>query len=296
MGIGIIYLKLKKKKRNYIFYILVLCVLLCGIILDSEANELRINFIDVGEGDSILIQTPKDKAILIDAGNIISGFKVVEYLKEKGINNLEYLILTHPHLDHIGGVFFVLQMIKVSKISDNGENLDQLTASNDLYRWYEELVRHRNDYSVLKADDKFSIDGLNFKIIWPYWPLVFSDFNSNSLAVLLEYKGFKCLLASDLTAKSEEEILKRSDDYKKIDILKVAHHGSKDASEKDFLKALSPKIAIISVNKNNIRRYPSKKILQRLSELGSIIYRTDKDGDITAYVDERRNIRILTEK
>jgi len=276
-------------------WVVLILILFIIYAFSSQTQNLRIHFLDVGEGDSILIQTPKGKAVLVDTGNLITGFKVVKYLQKNGIQDLDYLILTHPHLDHIGGTFFILQMINVKKIYDNGQDLNQLIELFDVYRWYEQLVRENDSYRVLKSGDKFLVDGVKFKVIWPPYPFVFSDFNTNSLVIMVEYKKFRCLLSGDLTELGENELLKSGIDIK-ADILKVAHHGSKDASSKGFLKAVSPNISIISVNKDNIRGYPSEEILRRLKDLGVKIYRTDLNGDIIITVEESGRYSIETER
>jgi competence protein ComEC len=282
----------KKMRKSWMLLIFILFIIYPPSV---QSQNLRIHFIDVGEGDSILIQTPKGKAILVDAGNLITGFKVVKYLHENGIQSLECLIFTHPHPDHIGGAFFISQMVNSRKIYDNGQDLSQLAESFDLYRWYEELVRGNESYEVLESGDKFLVDGVRFRIIWPPCPFVFSDFNANSLVVMVEYKKFRCLLAGDLTKAGENELLKRGIDLK-ADILKVARHGNKDASSEEFLRAISPSISIISVNKNNIRGYPSEEILRRLKDLGVKIYRTDLDGNITITIEDSGRYSIETEK
>ena len=279
----------KRIRKNWILLIFIIYA------FSSQTQNLKIHFLDVGEGDSILIQTPKGKTVLVDTGNLITGFKVVKYLQKNDIQDLDYLILTHPHLDHIGGTFLILQMINVKKIYDNGQDLSQLIELFDIYRWYEQLVRENDSYRVLKSGDKFLVDGVKFKVIWPPYPFVFSDFNANSLVIMVEYKKFRCLLSGDLTELGENELLKSGIDIK-ADILKVAHHGSKDAISKGFLKAVSPDISIISVNKDNIRGYPSEKVLKRLKNLGIKIYRTDLNGNIIIIVEDSGRYSVETER
>ncbi len=288
----------KRIRKNWILLILFIIY-----AFSSQTQNLKIHFLDVGEGDSILIQTPKGKAVLVDTGNLITGFKVVKYLQKNGIQNLDYLVLTHPHLDHIGGTFFILQMINVKKIYDNGQDLNQLIELFDVYRWYEQLVRENDSYRVLKSGDKFLVDGVKFKVIWPPYPFVFSDFNTNSLVIMVEYKKFRCLLSGDLTELGENELLKIGENELlksgidiKANILKVAHHGSKDATSEEFLKAVSPSISIISVNRDNIRGYPSEEILRRLKNLGIKIYRTDLNGNVIITVEESGRYSIETER
>ena len=245
----------------------------------ADGQTLKIHFIDVGEGDSILIEAPNGETALIDAGNLITGSKVVRYLSNNNIYDLDHFILTHPHLDHIGGTFYILQMIKVKNIYGNGEDLLALTKRSDVYRWYDDLVRKSNKYSVLEAGDSLALGEVKLKVLWPSKPFVFSDFNANSLVIVVEYRTLACLLTGDLTAPAEAELLKK-ESHLGASILKVGHHGSADASSKEFLKAVLPKISVISVNKDNIRGYPSGEVIQRLEKISSEVYRTDINGDI----------------
>jgi competence protein ComEC len=250
-----------------------------------QDSQLKIHFIDVGEGDSIFVQTPKGKTVLVDAGNLISGFKVVEYLKKNGIDYLDYLIFTHPHSDHIGGAFFILQMMDVGNVYDNGQSLIEVSESQDLYRWYDELVRRNNKYKLLSAGDEFFLDGVNFSVLWPAELPITSDFNTNSLVLMVKYKNFKCLLTGDLIASAESELLKKGIDLE-ADLLKVGHHGSSDVMGQEFLEAVSPDIAVISINKDNIRGYPSQEVLKKLQKVCSGVCRTDRDGDVIVKVDD----------
>ena len=258
-------------------------------------DSLKIHFIDVGEGDAIFIEAPNGQTALIDAGNLISGFRVVEYLKENNIQNLDYLILTHHDLDHIGGAFLVLQMMEMEKIYDNGDNLTGVAKSSDVYRWYEELVRGNKNYGVLKAKDSLSLGEVIFEVLWPTQPLPFSNFNPNSLVIMVKYGEFCCLLTGDLTFPGERELLKQDIDLK-ADVLKVGHHGADDACSEGFLKGVLPDLAVISVNKDNIRGYPSVKTLERLQNAEIQIYRTDKNGNIILSAQTNGKFKIATER
>jgi len=257
----------------------------------AQSQSLKIHFLDVGEGDSILIETPSGKVVLVDAGNLITGLNVVKYLKRNNIYNLDHLVFTHPHFDHIGGAFFVLQMLNTRNIYDNGTDLSKVTGFKDIYRWYGDLIRKGNNYSILEAGDSLVADGVELKILWPQKPLLSSNFNVNSLVIMVKYRAFNCLLAGDSTSLAEAELLKRKK-HLRADILKVGHHGADDASSKDFLKAVSPKIAIISVAKDNIHEYPSSTVLTRLEQSGAKVYRTDKDGNIVVQIENDGKVSV----
>ena len=260
----------------------------------SYPQNLKIHFLDVGEGESTLIETPRGRTVLVDSGNFITGFKVANYLKDRKINSLDYLILTHPHLDHIGGVFFIIQMLKVDKVYDNGQDLTSLIKSSDLYRWYQQLVRKDNNYAILKAGDTFELDGVKFATIWPPQPSIFSGLNANSLVIMLDYKDFRCLLTADINTDVEAVLLKRKIDLR-ANILKVAHHGSINSNSLEFLKAVSPAISIISINKDNIRGYPSPLVIERFKSIRSRVYYTYKSGNILISVENNNKITIIEE-
>lgn len=281
-------LQFKMKRSIYV------CFLIC--LLSSVfcyADNLKIHFIDVGEGEATLIQTPAGKNVLVDTGNVITGVKVVQYLLANDAYELDYLILTHPHLDHMGGAFFVLQMMEVKNIFDNGEDLSDISQSNDMYRWYEQFVRSRNNYSVLQASDSFIVDEVLFDVLWPFGATYLANFNTNSIVVMVKYKEFKSILMADADISVEEGLLEIENDLD-VNLIKVGHHGANDASSQAFLSKVSPEISVISIDEENIRGYPSSKVLERLEEAGSKIYTTYKDGTIIVEVGENGEFVIGT--
>jgi len=257
------------------------------------SQPLKIHFIDVGEGEATLIETPNAENILIDSGNLITGFKLMKYLNQRNIERIDHLILTHPHLDHIGGSFLIAQSFPVENVYDNGEDLSDLLPGADIYRWYSELIRKRANYRALGASDRLLAGGLTLELLWPGKPFLGSDFNINSLVVMIKYKAFRCLLMADATVEVEKALLKKGELGAKL--LKVGHHGSNDASHSEFLRAVSPEVSIISVNKNNIRGYPAEEVLVRLREVGSSVYRTDRDKTVIVTVDEQGNFLVSKE-
>lgn len=281
MGGNFVFAILENMKKAWILFIFVLFAFSATV----QSQPLRIHFLDVGEGDAILIETPNGKTVLVDAGNLITGLDVVRYLKKNNVYKLDHFILTHPHFDHIGGAFFVLQMLDTENIYDNGEDIKSIAKSEDMYRWYENLVRESDKYSVLKANNAISLGEVKLEILWPDKPFISSNFNVNSLVIMVKYKDFNCLLVGDSTFLTEAELLKKKN-HLEADVLKVGHHGANDASSEDFLKAVSPKIIVISVGKDNIRGYPSSSVLRRLEEIGAEIYRTDRDGNIIIQIED----------
>lgn len=246
------------------------------------ADSLKIFFLNVGEGESIYIES-KEKKILIDSGNPITGYQVLQFLKKRSIKSLDALIITHPHPDHMGGVFHILQELKVDTLYDNGEYLRQNKA--DIYRWYSELFRQNNRYRVLKQGLNINI-GKNTRLISLSPDKLSNNWNENSLVFKLSHGKIDILLMGDAGILTEQNLLTQ-DISLQADLLKIGHHGAHDASSEVFLKAVNPSYAIISTNKNNIRGYPSPKILERLQKRGIKVYSTYEDGDIVFELDEK---------
>ncbi len=264
--------KMKNLCRSIFLIILIIILSPFGV----HAGTLKVYFLDVGEGESIYIETPELKKILIDSGNLITGNRVAEFLKRHNIKRLDLMIITHPHPDHIGGVFCILNDIQVAKRYDNGQPVGDTTCDN-LYRWYEIFYR-KDNYSVLKSGDIISLGKVVIKVLSP--ASLSQNWNDNSLVLKLVYGRTSFLFMGDATLNVERWLLLTKKEELKSDVLKVGHHGAHDAASEAFLKAVSPEYAIISINKNNIRGYPSAQVIQRLKWLGIKVLLTWKEGDI----------------
>lgn len=277
------------KKLKTLSLIFIFVIFFCHISgAFGQENILKVHFIDVGEGDSILIEASKGKSALVDTGNLISGYNIVEYLRKNKIRKLDYLIITHPHPDHIGGIFFVLRMIEVGKIYDNGQALLEAEKLCDIYHWYREFVRTRPNYAVLKEGDiLFLGDEIPLRVIWPQEsPDSTVNFNSYSLVIKLDCGESSFLFTGDLDALGESGLLETRADLR-ADVLKIGHHGAEDTTTPMFLQAVSPRFAVVSVNAENVRGYPSPIVIKRLQDAGIKVYRTDKDGNIVFVMEEK---------
>lgn len=239
----------------------------------AQAEYLTVFFLDVGEGEAIYLETPGNKRILVDAGNLITGHRVVTFLEERGIKKLDALIITHPHPDHMGGVFHIIQHMDVKKLYDNGQTLN---VRDDLYRWYRELYRRKN-YKALRAGDHIKEGEVLLEVLWP--EMLTSDWNTNSLILKIVYGETSVLLMGDAHVKVEAELIKNGTHFK-ADILKLGHHGAEDSSSEVFLNAVSPEFAIISTDKNNLREYPAPDVINRLFNRGIKVFFTYRDGNI----------------
>ncbi len=280
--------------KRLLSLVIISCIL--GMSVFAQAGELTIHFIDVGDGDAILVQTPQQDNVLIDTGNLLNGPDLLNYLREQGVDRLDSLVITHPHLDHIGGVFLILSMLESDKVYDNGHSLGSSIETDDILRQYLQQVRKHKNYEILSASDSFRVGEVSFKVLSPREEVLSSsDFNTNSLVIMMQYKTFRALLMGDATLLTEKNLLGQGLDLR-ASLLKVGHHGSNDASGNEFLKAILPVTAIVSVDANNMHGYPSDATLQRLQAQGIEVYRTDLQGNIVVRVDETGSSRINIQK
>ncbi|HHY80402.1 MAG TPA: MBL fold metallo-hydrolase [Thermoanaerobacter sp.] len=246
----------------------------------SETDSLTINYIDVGQGDSIFIQTPSGKTMLIDAGTPEMGSEVENYIKSRGINKIDILIGTHPHNDHIGGIVEVIKTFKIGKFY-----MPKVTTTT---RTFEEVLKAAKSkglsINVAKAGVVIDLgDGIIAKMLAPN-SSHYEDLNNYSAVVKITYGNTSFLFTGDAGEQSEKEML--SEGYNlKADVLKIGHHGSSSASTWAFLKAVHPKYAVISCGKYNDYGHPHKETMKKLRSLGIIVYRTDECGTVIAVSD-----------
>jgi len=277
--------------------ILTILVLLSSLVIKKIPNDLKIYFIDVGQGDSCLIVTPRNKTILIDGGDgdgdsYDYGKNVVfPYLMDRGINKLDYIMISHFDSDHVGGLFYILDNLKVGNIiiSVQGEN------SENLEKFQKIVKKKKLKVTVVKKEDTIKIEKhIYFRILWPRAQKLIKEnsLNNNSMVCKLYYKGFSMLFTGDIE-NAESEILKENDSRDvQSTILKVAHHGSNTSSSQEFIDAVNPRIALIGVGENNKFNHPSDEVIDRMKSKGIIIYRTDQMGEISIIVDNDGKMKI----
>jgi len=258
----------------------------------AQEDFIKIHFINVGQGDAVLIQSQGENA-LIDTGNALSGYKLVDYLKNNNAAAINHLIVTHHHPDHILGAFFIMPRFKVEKTYDNGYDLASLEDS--ILSSYEKIFRLEGKYRALKEGDIIKLGGLKLEILWPADKPSSEDFNYGSLVIMLSYKNFRCLLAGDINNAAEAELMKKKINLS-ADILKIAHHGAGGSTSEDFLKEVKPKLAIISVDNGFQRKYPAESTLALLKAKNVKTYRTDRNGSIIIKVDNKGNYTLSAEK
>lgn len=265
-------------------------------------KELAVTFIDVGQGDSIFIRTPNGKNILIDAGGTPywnpSPFEpgeevVVPFLESRKVKRLDFVIATHPDGDHIGGMPAVIKKFPVTVLYENGTNSD----SPEKEKMHEAIKEKKIVTAVAKQGDIIDVDSsVKFEVLSPPRDFYFEGENNNAIAVRLTYGDVNFFFTADLEYEAEDNILRTSGGDKiRSNILKVGHHGSASSTSDEFLKAVDPEIAVISVGAENNFGHPDSGVIAKLQDADINIYRTDENGNVTVKSDGKKFI-VETEK
>jgi beta-lactamase superfamily II metal-dependent hydrolase len=241
--------------------------------------------LDVGQGDSILIVAPGGKTVLVDAGTPGSGKTVVDAMKRYNLKQIDLLVATHAHADHIGGADEVLRATKVTSVLDS-----QVPNATKNYEDFLKAIKETGaKYIGAEPGQKFDLGGnASLTVLAPIKPFFTKDQlrsganepNANSVVTRLDYGDFSMLLTGDAEAETESRLMKAGANVK-AKILKVGHHGSKYASSEEFLRAGGFESALISDGEDNRYGHPSQEALDRLKAIGIKIYRTDLQGEIT---------------
>lgn len=270
--IALVKYKIFLNKKKYL-QVTSICILVL-IFYTWIPKKLNIYFIDVGQGDSTFIVTPKNKTVLIDGGGSSSNeydvgkSTLLPYILDRGYTKIDYIFISHFDQDHVGGILNILQELKVGKvvISKQGEDSEN-------YQKFLKVIKEKNiKVLIVKRGDKIKIENnLYFDILWPDNTLIKENIlNNNSIVMKMYYNDFSILFTGDIEEIAEKKILETYKGEKiklKADILKVAHHGSKTSTIKEFLEIVKPKIALIGVGKENNFGHPNEEILERLKEL-----------------------------
>lgn len=261
-----------------------------GLILRRSSQELRVTFLDVGQGDAAIIETPSGKVLVIDAGNTTSdgeddmGRRVVApYLRQRGINRIHVLFLTHPDSDHIGGAATLLEQFPTDLMVDNGQftRSDSPIAAHILKT---ASLRGVPLQSAQRGQELLMGDDVTVRILAPVPEAQYDSDNDASIVLRIDYKQTSFFFTGDAGEAAETELL-RSKQSLLSDVLKVGHHGSLTSTAPEFLAAVRPRIATISAGRRNSHGHPHREILERLTQIGTKIYRTDQQGAITCRTD-----------
>lgn len=247
---------------------------------NSSNNDLKIHFIDVGQADSILIELPNEEEVLIDAGNNGDEDTIINYLRNLNIDDIEYLVLTHPHEDHIGGAADVIEAFDIGKVYMPDKSTSSKTYADTI-----NAIKEKN-IEMIKAEGGLGIINeynLKYEVLAPN-SMFYSELNEYSLVTKLTYENTSYLFTGDAESVSELEMMRAGYDLD-VDLLKVGHHGGRTSSSRDFLNIATPEYAIISSGSGNKYGHPHQETLDRLSNIGAKIYRTDEQGTIVAASD-----------
>ena len=288
-----------KQNRNDIIKRIVIINIVIFLCIIFIPRDLKINFVDVGQGDSTFIITPKNKTILIDGGGSNTGsFDVGEntllpYILDKGYNKIDLMIISHFDSDHVGGLLTILEEIKVEKVL-----IAKQEEQSENYKRFFNIVKEKNIPVIVgKRGDKINIEkDLYLDILFPESEQIEENMiNNNSLVFNIHYNNFSMLFTGDIEEIAEKRIIEITNKSRlKADIIKIPHHGSKTSSTRELLEIVLPKIALIGVGKDNLFGHPSSETIDKLDELEIKTYRTDINGEIMINVNKSGIRRIRT--
>jgi len=244
-------------------------------------------------GDSTLIQTPTGKNILIDTGE--AEQTIVEYLLDRKIKTLDFLIISHFDSDHSGRAVEIIETLEVKNIIIS----KQAEISEQFKNTIKAAKENNVNIIIVKAGDTVKVcKEIYFQILWPKTEETITEnaLNNNSIVAKFIYRDFSILFTGDIEETAEKAIL---EEYKKSNILKsttlkIAHHGSNTSSIEEFIKKVKPQLSVIGVGKNNKFGHPNEDIVERLKSYGSTVYRTDLHGEITIEVTKKGIIKTST--
>lgn len=252
----------------------------------TAEDRLEVTFIDVGQADSILLEN-EGQYMLVDAGNNEDGPKLITYLKGLGINQFNYVVGTHPHEDHIGGLDDIINNFNIK----NFYMPDVITTTKTFEDVLDALENKNIALTIPNKNDTFKLGDATIKVLY-VGSEDEKDLNNTSIVLKATYQNVSFLLTGDASTKVEGNL-----DRKDLEstVLKVAHHGSSTATNEEFLNLVNPKYAVISVGKNNQYNHPHTSVLNTLANHNITTYRTDEDGTIQMITDGV-NIEINTMK
>lgn len=257
----------------------------------APKDNLMVHYLDVGQGDSIFIELPNEETMLIDAGESKSKQNILNYIENLGYEDIDYVVATHPHADHIGSMNTILKEFEINHIFLPNKIHDTKMFNTMLNTIKEkDIPLHfvQTGYKILEKEN------LIIEVLNPIQN-TYSNLNNYSIIIKMDYGESEFLFTGDAEILVEEDLLKNNIDIDS-DILKVGHHGSNTSSGQSFIESVSPNIAIISCGINNKYNHPNIETIETLTEQNVEIYRTDILGTIIIEADMEENFIISTKK
>jgi competence protein ComEC len=251
----------------------------------GSAGRLALHFLDVGQGDAVLLTTPHGRRVLIDAGPRSPGFdagrsRILPALARAGARGLDVLYLSHAHLDHVGGAPAILEALPVGTVVEPAFPITDSVYTGLLAA----VARTGTAWDAGRRGESLVLDSVQIDVLhpdtsWNAWGL---DVNEGSLVLLVRYRGFRALLAGDAGLAAESELAGR---VGRVDLLKVGHHGSRTSTGPRWLLELGPSVAVVSAGRGNRYGHPSRETLARLDSARAAVWRTDLDGTVSVVTD-----------
>ena len=255
--------------------------------INTNNDLLKVHYLDVGQGDSIFIELPNNETMLIDAAESYQSENIINYLKNLNYQKIDYVIGTHPHTDHIGGLKDIINTFEIGKIY-----MPKVVSTTKTYESLLMAIKDKN-LKINTAKSGTSIidtDALKINILAPN-NSTYTELNNYSVVTKITYGTTKFLFMGDAEKLSENEI---KEDVT-ADVIKIGHHGSNTSSSIDFIKKVNAKYGIISVGLNNKYNLPKEETITNWENSGTKIYLTSTNGNITA-ISDGTNIKIESEK
>lgn len=277
----------KKLKKNKKIIGIILIAIVFFAVLKSQGNseyenlgdDFRVHYIDVGQGDSILVQSGEEY-MLIDGGKNVAADTVVNYLKSQNVKKLKYVIGTHPHEDHIGGLDDVIDTFDVENVI-----MPNVTHNTKSFEDVLDSIMNKGlTITPAVSGERYALGDAELLILAPNGD-GYKDLNDYSVVARVQYGNTSFMFTGDAEGISEKEMIDVYGSSLRTDVLKLGHHGSTTSTTKDFLELVNPSVAVITVGKDNTYGHPHKEIIERLEKKNIRIYRTDLDGNILATSD-----------
>lgn len=255
--------------------------------INTNNNLLKVHYLDVGQGDSIFIELPNNETMLIDAAESYQSENIINYLKNLNYQKIDYVIGTHPHTDHIGGLKDIINTFEIGKIY-----MPKVVSTTKTYESLLMAIKDKNlKINTAKAGTSIiDTDALKINILAPN-NSIYTELNNYSVVTKITYGTTKFLFMGDAEKLSENEIKENVT----ADVIKIGHHGSNTSSSIDFIKKVNAKYGIISVGLNNKYNLPKEETITNWENSGTKIYLTSTNGTIRASSDGT-NIKIESEK